>query len=102
MLRKAVYATCQLLNASAKGKLLGWGTGQGSKAVATTRAAIDKVTPESVKKMMNEGLDKPWVKDQLSMYDDAIKKGGEKLNNTQLEARKELMERVLEHMPDGD
>jgi hypothetical protein len=49
--------------------------------------------------MVDKGLDKPWVQDQLRLYTDALKKGGGKLKNDQLGPRKALMEKLLELWP---
>lgn len=50
--------------------------------------------------MVNEGLDRAWVQDQLRLYKKALDKGGSKLKNNQLGPRKALMERLLELWPE--
>jgi hypothetical protein len=81
------------------GKVIGWGTGQSPAAVAQTRAVTNGLTAEGVKSMIARGLTREWVTQQLTMYRAAIAQGGKKLVNTQLEARKELMEAILTLWP---
>lgn len=49
-----------------------------------------------VKEWAKRGLSKSWVRDQLAKYSSSLAKGGDKLKNSQLVHRKELMEKILE------
>jgi hypothetical protein len=44
-----------------QGKIIGWGIGQSKEAVEQTRSVTDSWTPDKVKEMIAEGLDKDWL-----------------------------------------
>jgi RHS repeat-associated protein len=77
------------------GKIIGWGTGQSAEAVEQTMAVTESLTEESVEEMAEQGVTKAWVEKQFQAYSQAAIKGGDKLNNTQLFARRELMQKIL-------
>jgi RHS repeat-associated protein len=77
------------------GKIIGWGEGQGAEAVEQTINVAKNLTKSQVKGWAKSGVTKAWVQEQLSAYSRALMKGGDKLKNTQLIHRKELMEKIL-------
>ncbi|MBL1222031.1 type IV secretion protein Rhs [Chryseobacterium sp. L7] len=77
------------------GRIIGWGESQSAKAVEQTINVTKNLTRSQVKSWAKQGLTKHWVQDQLSKYSNALIKGGDKLKNTQLMHRKELMEKIL-------
>ena len=83
------------LTSSQLGKVIGWGEGQGAEAVQQTINVAKNLTKSQVKKWAKQGLTKSWVQDQLAKYSSSVIKGGDKLKNTQLMHRKELMEKIL-------
>jgi hypothetical protein len=87
------------LSSSAMGEIIGWGTGQTLKALAQTQAVTAGLTAATVARMAQQGLTREWVVAQLAKYQSSIVEGGKKLQNTQLLARKELMEKILQLMP---
>jgi hypothetical protein len=72
-----------------------WGAGRTAQDVQKTLKVYESLTEEGVKEMANKGLTKEWVIDQLNLYEKATIKGGDKLKNAQLLARKDLMKRIL-------
>jgi RHS repeat-associated protein len=87
------------LSSGAMGQIIGWGTGQTLKAVAQTHAVTAGLTAAAVARMVQQGLTREWIVAQLAKYQSSIVEGGKKLQNTQLLARKELMEKVLQLWP---
>ena len=81
------------LTSGQMGKIIGWGEGQ--QAVQQTINVTKNLTKSQVRRMARQGLLKEWVEDQLVKYSQSIAKGGDKLKNTQLMHRKELMEKIL-------
>ncbi|UPK72825.1 RHS repeat-associated core domain-containing protein [Chitinophaga filiformis] len=81
------------LTSGQMGKIIGWGEGQ--QAVQQTINVTQNLTKAQVRRMARQGLLKEWVEDQLVKYTQSIAKGGDKLKNTQLLHRKELMEKIL-------
>jgi hypothetical protein len=89
------------VSSGAQGAVLGWGTGQSAQAVAQTRAVTAALTREKVREMIANGLRKEWVEGQLKSYVQRMAQGvgGAARPNTQVLARKELMEKVLSLWP---
>jgi RHS repeat-associated protein len=85
----------KILNSAQFGKIIGWGEGQTAEAVRQTINVTRTLTPSQVKRWAKQGLTKEWVKEQLAKYSSALARGGDKLKNTQLVRRKELMEKIL-------
>jgi hypothetical protein len=79
--------------------IIQWGRGQGDADVAQTQDRLREINPRTVKDMIQQGLDRPWVERQLSMYQAAIRAGGKKLLNTQLFPRLELLDAILRNWP---
>lgn len=77
------------------GKIIGWGEGQTIEAVQQTINVTNNLTKSQVQAWAKLGLTKSWVQDQLGKYSSSLAKGGDKLKNTQLIHRKELMEKIL-------
>jgi len=82
-----------------QGAIIGWGTGQSAAAVAQTQQVTAYLTATRVTSLIARGLSKEWVEGQLTMYLAKIAAGGAGLNNTQLFARKECMEKILSLRP---
>jgi hypothetical protein len=76
---------------------VGWGSGQGTAAV--TRQLAQTLTRETVKQMLRRGLTRSAVEEQLAVYQRALAQGAEKLANTQLLPRIELLQKILTLWP---
>ncbi|HEY6329418.1 MAG TPA: hypothetical protein VI756_08770, partial [Blastocatellia bacterium] len=87
------------LSAEAMGRVIGWGEGRTAAAVAQTKAVTRALTTKTVKAMIERGLTKEFVIDQLTKYAGSFAKGGAKLKNAQLLPRMELMTKLLELWP---
>nr|WP_257792267.1 RHS repeat-associated core domain-containing protein [Empedobacter brevis] len=90
------YQSSLNMTAVKYGKIIGWGERQTPEAVKQTISVTENLTKSTVKKFRKQGLNYKWVESQLNKYNKAIEKGGIKLNNKQLPARKKLMEKILE------
>ena len=87
-----------ILRNLAAGQIIRWGLGQaGAEA---TRQLTQHLTRQAVKQMIANGLNKATVQHLLNQYGAALAAGGAELANTQLQARYELMKKILELWPD--
>jgi RHS repeat-associated protein len=77
------------------GKLIGWGEGQGFMAVAKTRITTFFLTKETVHRVARMGMTKQWVEKQLASYTKSLLTKPNATINTQIFARKALMEKIL-------
>ncbi|MBV8070965.1 MAG: hypothetical protein JO270_13735 [Acidobacteriaceae bacterium] len=78
------------------GDIVGWGKGQSEEAVEVTREATRTLTYDKVRLMVGEhGLPRAWVEYIARQYQDGIVRGLAK-ENTQIEARLEYMQKILE------
>jgi RHS repeat-associated protein len=79
-----------------QGQIVGWASGQ--TEAAATAAAARAIDAPKVAEMIRKGLRKDWVEYIYKVYCDSLAKGmGPK--NTQLEPRKEMMEKILQFWP---
>ncbi len=83
------------LKSFALGEAIGWGENQTPGAVQQTMNVTAKLTRSTISKWAKQGLTKEWVTEQLRMYTNSQVAGKMKLNNKQLPARIELMEKIL-------
>lgn len=72
---------------------------RGAETVKQTWEVTKNITKEGVRQLNKQGVTKKWVQDQLSKYLSSAAKGGAKLRNAQMEARTELMKKILENWP---
>lgn len=83
------------LTSAEMGRIIGWGENQTAEAVNQTINVTKNLTRSQIRSWAYKGLTRPWVEKQLKFYTNSINKGGKKLDNKQLEYRKELMEKML-------
>ena len=91
-----MQATNEGLSSGQLGKIIGWGEGQTVEAIQQTINVSKNLTKFQVQEWAKQGLTKSWVQNQLTIYSKSLMKGGDKLKNTQLIHRKELMFKILE------
>ncbi|UIR56448.1 RHS repeat-associated core domain-containing protein [Sphingobacterium sp. SRCM116780] len=83
------------LTSAQMGRIIGWGEKQSIEAVQQTINITKNLTKAQLRGWVKQGLTKSWVQDQLSKYSASLAKAGDKLKNTQLAHRKEMMEKIL-------
>lgn len=66
------------------------------EAVQQTVDVTKNLTKAQIRKWEKQGLTKVWVEGQLTKYTASLAKGADKLKNSHLIPRKELMEKILE------
>lgn len=79
------------------GKIIGWGETSGRNvalAVQTTRQVAQNLTRAQVQAFANRGLTKQWVQSSLKQYNSSLLNPA-KNQNTLLQARKELLDKIL-------
>lgn len=80
-------------------RIIGWGTGQSAAAVQQTLRVAQSLTPDVVRRMVEQGLSKGWVLEQLALYERSAQVGHKVVHNAQLLPRLELMRRLIELWP---
>jgi hypothetical protein len=73
--------------------------GQADDDVDQTERRTRAIRPEVVKAMIEKGLARSWVEQQIATYNAAMQSGGKKRSNKQLVPRLRLMQAILRDWP---
>jgi RHS repeat-associated protein len=85
------------LKANHLGDYIRWGEGQSAEDVEQTIEATRNFNSDKIRYLKNNGVTRADIEKQLEKYNNAILKGGRKIEtNKQKYPRKDLMERILE------